>query len=137
MSIENGFNFPAGWHFHPHEYFFISPPLLFSSIARRYTNVKGNKNNVILLCSCKTAVTFHYRGGCLLGKLKWPVWSKEISLYSTLSKKVLEKSQLLLISPRGGEVTVTGSQSVSIPKGAILHHRETVSAWYDCFESPI
>lgn len=48
MSIENGLNFPAGSHFHPHEYFFISPLSLFSSIARRYTNVKGNKNKVIL-----------------------------------------------------------------------------------------
>lgn len=49
MSIENGLNFPAGSHFHPHEYFFISLPLLFGSIARRYTNVKGNENKVILL----------------------------------------------------------------------------------------
>lgn len=48
MAIKNGLNFPVGSHFHPHEHSFISPPLLFSSIARRYTNVKGNKNKVIL-----------------------------------------------------------------------------------------
>lgn len=48
MSIENGLNFPAGSHFRAHEYFFIFPLLLFSSIAKRYTTVKGNKNKVTL-----------------------------------------------------------------------------------------
>lgn len=39
VSLKNGFNFPAWPHFHTHT------PLLFSSMARRRSNVRGNRSS--------------------------------------------------------------------------------------------
>lgn len=94
ISTENSVNFPAGSHFHLHEYLFTSPPLLFSSqlgdtLMWKETQTKSCRST--LLCSCKTAVTFSLQRRLSSGKAEMIlVCSKEISLWSTLNKKVLE-----------------------------------------------
>lgn len=113
VSVENGFNFPARPHFHP-------PPPLYYLAAWLGDAVMWEEAEAVELqsaaLSCGAAVTCKAEAAAFWQHCKGPC--------EHFKQKVPRISAAIDGSPRGKEVTVLHSLSVSIPKGAIWQHQE-------------